>query len=190
MGLPPRTVEDVRKKCRWLSRQAAKAGRDNNNGTVQAIVFDLDDTLMHYDDKVVPFEPVLALLHACREAAMEVHIVTARHGTRANRQCAKEDLAELGLGDGAYTQLWMRPSHYPDTQVAECKQRQRDAIVAARDPGAKAQRRRIFAAVGDQWWDLYEDDDDMFDRYGDRQAFLFEGRERDGFAYAFKLPSL
>ena len=177
--LSQRDLGEVRKKCRWLERQARAKGKDDKT---RAIVFDLDDTLMHYEDKVLPIEPTLALLRACRAAGIQVHIVTARHGTRANRTCAKQDLVDLGLTPADYKQIWMRPSKYPDTAVAECKQRQRDAIVAT---GC-----RIFAAVGDQWWDLYEDDDTLFDRYGDKKSYLFEGRPSDGFQYALKLPSL
>jgi len=114
-----------------------------------AVVFDVDDTLIH-SDSGLEITAGVDLFHSCVASGAHVFIVTARP-ERARRDTLRE-LATVGIvqeRDGTaegFVSLWMMPNGFTADHVAEYKMR-------ARAAAKKAAGGRFLMTIGDQWWD-------------------------------------
>lgn len=146
--------DSVYAACAYLHR--ALDDSVGKSGEQLCCVFDIDDTLLvDQNGNLGRNQPVCDLLHRCLRVGVRVHIVTAR--PESARAATRRDL-DLDVTPG-YTSLQMLPPAVPRESIGMWKFIARWHCTM-NDAGAGAPTRMIFA-IGDQWWDLLRDDEQI-----------------------------
>jgi len=79
--------------------------------SIQAVMFDIDDTLIDVETgETIPYS--LNLLNRCRESKLHIVIITARPGYNSNIQWTEEQLMKHGI---YYDELWFCPVNYKNS---------------------------------------------------------------------------
>ena len=104
----------------------------------QAIVFDIDDTLINsITNKLIPY--VFSIYQYCRSKGYAIYIITARPGTPYSIQLTLQQLQYLGIT--GYRNIAFRPPL--ELNVYRYKLNARKAI-----------KENVIMSVGDQRWDI------------------------------------
>ena len=104
----------------------------------QAVVFDIDDTLINSDTGEL-MSKVFALYQYCIMKGYHVYIITARASTPDAVQFTLRQLQSLGIG--GFKSIAFRPPDYWD--IPKFKMDARRSIP-----------QRVVMSVGDQYWDV------------------------------------
>ena len=104
----------------------------------QAIVFDIDDTLINsITNKLIPY--VFSIYQHCRSKGYAIYIITARPRTQYSIQLTLQQLQYLGIT--GYRNIAFRPPS--ELNVYRYKLNARKAI-----------KETVIMSVGDQPWDI------------------------------------
>lgn len=101
------------------------------------VVFDIDDTLVNGEERVIP--SIAEVYHRCAEMGVPIYLVTARPESEENRRETKKMLAKNGFT--AHRRLYMIPR---DVKISSFKTRARQDI---------AREHSMCACFGDQFTD-------------------------------------
>lgn len=112
-------------------------------GKFGCVVFDIDDTLVDHDERIIP--PSYSLYKFCLRHGFKCNIVTARPDRGENRRLTKNMLTRNGIFQ--YDKLYLMPptKELNVHTISAYKKRCRDEI---------ANTTPILANIGDMWWDL------------------------------------
>ena len=98
---------ELSEACSWIETWVML---QNIYRSSNAVVFDIDDTLIRF--KSEPIEDTISLLNRLREHKVKIYIVTARLYSENNMQKTLEQLRRVGITDGMFEEIFMMPSTF------------------------------------------------------------------------------
>ena len=107
----------------------------------QAIVFDIDDTLLNVDTLTL-IPNIYSFYQYCLKKGYTIFIITARAGTEQNIAATAQQLTNLGIG--GYNSIYFRKEH--DMNMHSFKENSRRNVY---NEGYK-----VIMSLGDNIWDI------------------------------------